>query len=79
MGSFETKAEDIADRQNLPADRARAILAAGARNASPAAKRKNPALKKVKGPKLPPANSRMKAIDSMLNDQTGPPQRRFGG
>lgn len=45
---FEGAAEQIAERENLPMDRARAILAAGARNASAAAKRRNPRLKRVK-------------------------------
>lgn len=48
-GSFEEKAEQIAKRQGISKERGRAILAAGARKASPAAKRKNPNLKKVKG------------------------------
>lgn len=39
----------IAQRQGISQKRAGAILAAGTRRASPAAKRKNPRLKKVKG------------------------------
>lgn len=49
MGSFDNKAAEIARKQGIPLDRAKAILAAGARKASPAAKRKNPNLLKVKG------------------------------
>ena len=46
---FKKNATRIASKQGIPYDRAAAILAASARRASPAAKRKNPALKKVKG------------------------------
>jgi hypothetical protein len=46
---FKKNAQRIAAKQGMPYDRAAAILAAGARRASSAAKRKNPALKKVKG------------------------------
>jgi hypothetical protein len=46
---FENNAQMIAKRQGVSVERARAILAAGARRASPMAKRNNPALKKVKG------------------------------
>lgn len=45
---FENNARQIAAKQGVSMDRARAILAAGTRNASAAAKRKNPRLKKVK-------------------------------
>jgi hypothetical protein len=46
---FKKAAQGIAARQGLPMKRAQAILAAGARKASPAAKRRNPRLKKVLG------------------------------
>jgi hypothetical protein len=46
---FENNAKKISSKQGISMERARAILAAGARKASPAAKRRNPALKKVKG------------------------------
>jgi len=46
---FRKVAASIAKRQKIPMERANAILAAGTRNASAAAKKKNPALKKVKG------------------------------
>ncbi len=46
---FKAVQADIAKRQGVSPKRAGAILAAGTRRASPAAKRKNPALKKVKG------------------------------
>lgn len=46
---FKNNATRIASQQGIPYDRAAAILAAQSRRASPAAKRKNPALKKVKG------------------------------
>jgi hypothetical protein len=46
---FTANAKKIAAKQGLPMQNAKAILAAGARNASPAAKKANPNLKKVKG------------------------------
>lgn len=46
---FQANARKIAQKQGLPLERAQAILAAGTRRASATAKRKNPALKKVKG------------------------------
>jgi len=46
---FKKNATRIASKQGIPYDRAAAILAAAARKASPAAKRKNPRLNKVKG------------------------------
>jgi len=46
---FKKNAQRIASKQGVPYDRAAAILAAAARKASPAARRKNPNLKKVKG------------------------------
>ena len=46
---FEAVARKVARKQGVSLDRARAIVAAGARGASPAAKRRNPNLKRVKG------------------------------
>lgn len=46
---FEANARKIAQKQGVSLKRARAILAAGTRKASPAAKRRNPRLKRVKG------------------------------
>jgi hypothetical protein len=46
---FKKNAQRIASKQDMPYDRAAAILAAAARKASPAARRKNPNLNKVKG------------------------------
>ncbi len=46
---FEKNAQLIAKRQGISMESARKILAAGARRASPAAKRRNPRLKRVKG------------------------------
>lgn len=45
---FERVATGIARRQGVSKQRARAILAAGTRRSSAAAKRKNPRLKRVK-------------------------------
>jgi hypothetical protein len=44
---FKAAAESIAKKQGISMDRASAILAVGARKASPAAKKANPNLKKV--------------------------------
>lgn len=46
---LEALAQHMSRGKHMPVDRARAILASAARNASPAAKRKNPRLKRVKG------------------------------
>ena len=46
---FKAVQAGIAKKQGISMDRAGAILAAGARKASPAAKKKNPSLMKVKG------------------------------
>ena len=46
---FEAAAEQIARRQGVSEDRARAILAAGTRRAGPAARKANPRLNRVKG------------------------------
>jgi hypothetical protein len=47
--SFKSVQSKIAKKEGVSKDRAGAILASASRNASPAAKRKNPNLKKVKG------------------------------
>ena len=46
---FKKAQSQIAKKQGISEERAGAILAAGARKASAAAKKKNPNLKKVKG------------------------------
>jgi hypothetical protein len=46
--SFKSVQKKIAKQQGVSQEAAGAILAKSTRNASPAAKRKNPALKKVK-------------------------------
>jgi hypothetical protein len=46
---FKKVQAEIAQKQGISKERAGAILAAGARKASPAAKKANPNLKKVKG------------------------------
>ncbi len=45
---FKANAAKIAKQQGIPVKRAGAILAASTRGASAAAKKKNPALKKVR-------------------------------
>ena len=47
--SFKSVQSKIASKEGVSMKSAGAILANSSRNASPAAKRKNPALKKVKG------------------------------
>lgn len=47
--SFKAVQAQIARKQGISKKRAGAILAAGTRRASPAAKRRNPKLKRVKG------------------------------
>ena len=46
---FKVVQKRIAKKQGISMEAAGAILASAARNASPAAKRKNPSLKNVKG------------------------------
>ena len=46
---FKAAAESIAKKQGIPVKNASAILASSTRKASPAAKKANPNLKKVKG------------------------------
>ena len=46
---FKAAQKSIASKQGVSMESAGAILASSARKASPAAKRKNPNLKKVKG------------------------------
>lgn len=46
---FKAAAKSVAQKQGLPMDRARAIIASGARKAGPAARKANPNLLKVKG------------------------------
>ena len=48
---FKKAQEQIAKKQGISKERAGAILAAGARKASPEAKKKNPNLLKVSGVK----------------------------
>lgn len=47
--SFKSVEKKIASKEGVGMKRAGAILASASRNASPAAKRANPNLKKVKG------------------------------
>ena len=46
---FKANQKKIVQKQGISMERAGAILAAGARKASPAAKKRNPRLRKVKG------------------------------
>ena len=46
---FKANQAKIAKKQGVSMERAGAILAAGARKASPAARKRNPRLRKVKG------------------------------
>jgi len=59
---FQAVQRHIAEASNMPMDQAGAVLAASSRNASPAAKRKNPRLNRVKGKSKPnqaPSNNYM--------------------
>jgi hypothetical protein len=53
--SFKSEQKKIASKEGVPMKNAGAILASASRNASPAAKRKNPKLKRVKGKAKKPA------------------------
>jgi hypothetical protein len=46
---FKKVASGIAKKEGIPVDRAKGILAAATRKASPAAKKSNPRLNRVKG------------------------------
>jgi len=46
---FKAATENVAKKEGISSDRASAIIAASTRKASPAAKKANPNLKKVKG------------------------------
>ena len=48
---FKAAAASVQRKSGVSAKASKAIIAAGARNASPAAKRRNPNLKKVGAPK----------------------------
>ena len=48
---FKAAAKSVAKKQGIPMENAKAIIAAGARKASPAAVKANPNLKKVSGVK----------------------------
>ncbi len=49
--SFKSVQSKIAGKEGIPMKNAGAVLAKSTRNASPAAKKKNPKLKRVKMPK----------------------------
>lgn len=51
LKGFKNVAQSIAKKQGISKEKASAILASKTRAASPEAKKKNPALKKVKMPK----------------------------
>lgn len=56
---FKAVQKSIASRQGIPMENAGAILANSSRSASPAAKRKNPRLNRVKGSNRSQAAGRM--------------------
>lgn len=58
---FKAAAKSVARRSGKPMKQAQAIIAAGARNASPAAKKANPNLKKVTGKKAAPTKRQRQA------------------
>jgi hypothetical protein len=53
LRGFKNVAKSIAKKQGISTRRASAILASATRKASPAAKKKNPRLKRVKGSPQP--------------------------
>lgn len=57
---FKAVQKEIAQKQGISMERAGAILAAGARKASPEAVRKNPRLAKVSGVKKPATKKKSK-------------------
>lgn len=59
--SFKAVAAKIAKRQGEPIENANAELAAATRRASPAARKKNPALNRVKGKAKPPTKRKTPA------------------
>lgn len=70
---FQAAAKSVAKKSGMPAKQAKAVIAAGARKASPAAKKANPALKKVGAKK---ANPFAKA---MADTAACPPGSMSGG
>jgi hypothetical protein len=79
---FAAVQSKIAKQQGIPKARAGAILAASSRNASKAAKRKNPRLKKVGG--TPRDALARQMVDQDKRKAAGSqrkmlPARRFGG
>jgi hypothetical protein len=75
---FKAAAGSVAKKQGIPAKQANAIIAAGARKASPAAKKANPNLKKVTAKKAPakkgnPFAKAMAAPMSPPGSMTGKP------
>jgi hypothetical protein len=69
---FKKAAASVAKKSGMPAKQARAVIAAGTRNASPAAKKANPALKKVAAKKAPP-------FKKAMSDAACPPGSMSGG
>jgi len=69
---FKKAAASVAKKSGMPAKQANAVIAAGARNASPTAKKANPALKKVAAKKAPP-------FKKAMSDAACPPGSMSGG
>lgn len=67
---FKAAAKSVAAKEGLPMDRARAVIAAGARKASDKAKRANPRLMKVSGVK-PPKPERPKTPSRKIKTDRG--------
>lgn len=71
---FQAVKEKIAAKEGVPEKAAGAILAKSTREASPAAKKKNPRLKRVKPPKNQP-RSQAHAIMRQMMDEPMPRKR----
>ena len=74
--SFKAVEAKISKKEGIPIKNAGAILAKSSRNASPAAKAKNPKLKRVKMPKKSMASSMGKNMLDMDQDE---PKGKGGG
>lgn len=74
---FKAAASSVAQKQGIPKKQAQAIIAAGARKASPAAKKANPNLKKVAAKKVP--GKAMAETDKVKVNKPAPAKGYAGG
>ena len=69
---FKAVQNQIAKREGVSKKQAGAILAAATRRASPAAKRKNPRLNRVKGQKMEKENIVEETKETQVEEQVAP-------